>query len=130
MKEKRLHTAVATYLKLQYPNVVFMSESSGLRTSIGVAKQLKAQRSKHKLPDMVILEPRGGYFGLVLELKVEDPFKKDGTLKKGRAEEQWQTLRLLQDKGYRCSFGLNFDNTKRIIDEYMGFSRIASVFRP
>jgi len=124
MSEKTLHTAVTKYLKLQYPKVVFMSEASGLRASIGVARQLKAQRSRHRLPDLVILEPRGGFHGLIIELKVDTPYKRDGSVKKGRLQEQYKTLKALEDKGYRTAFGVGFDHTKTIIDSYMNLKTL------
>ncbi len=121
MKEKSVHTGIAKYIKYQYPNVVFTSESSGLRTSIGVAKQLKGQRSAHRLPDLIIMEPRGPWCGLILELKTESPFKKDGSLKAGRAVEQSKTLELLRSKGYYASFAVGFDQAKYFIDQYMSY---------
>lgn len=119
MSEKSFHTAIATYIKAQYPKAVFTSESSGVRVSIGVAKMLKGQRSVHKLPDLIVLEPKGGYHGLVIELKEETPYKRDGSLKKGRGIDQAATLRLLQDKNYYACFGVGFEQTKNIIDSYM-----------
>ena len=119
MNETKLQNAIASYLKLQYPEVVFTSESSGVRTSYGMAKRLKAQRSVHRLPDLIILECRGGFAGLLIELKVSSPYKKDGTLKAGRAYEQNKTLELLRKKGYSAHFGVGFEHTKKIIDDYL-----------
>lgn len=121
--ETALQIAVSNYIKLQFPDVVFTSESSGLRVPIGLATQLKKMRSKHKLPDLIILEPKGIWHGLILELKVseDDYLRKDGTLRQDKhIQEQHKTLSLLSKKGYFTSFVAGFDEIKKVIDEYMG----------
>lgn len=121
-KEEQLSKAVSRYLKLQYPDVVFTCDSSGIRLTIGQATALKAQRSVHKIPDMIILKPNGEYHGLILELKSEDssPYLKDGSLSKGQhIQEQNQTLTTLLNIGYYAVFAVGFDNAKKIIDDYM-----------
>ena len=121
-KEEQLSKSVSRYLKLQYPDVVFTCDSSGIRLTIGQATALKAQRSVHKIPDMIILKPNGEYHGLILELKSEDssPYLKDGSLSKGKhIQEQNQTLTELFSIGYYAVFAVGFDNAKKIIDDYM-----------
>ena len=89
---------------------------------MGQATALKAQRSVHKIPDMIILKPNGEYHGLILELKSEDssPYLKDGSLSKGQhIQEQNQTLTALLNIGYYAVFAVGFDNAKKIIDDYM-----------
>ena len=121
-KEEQLSKAVSRYLKLQYPDVVFTCDSSGIRLTIGQATALKAQRSVHKIPDMIILKPNGEYHGLILELKSEDssPYLKDGSLSKGQhIQEQNQTLTALLDIGYYAVFIVGFNQAKEVIDNYM-----------
>ncbi len=121
-KEEQLSKAVSKYLKIQYPDVVFTCDASGVRLTMGQATALKAQRSVHKIPDMIILKPNGEYHGLILELKSEDssPYLKDGSLSKGQhIQEQNQTLTALLNIGYYAVFAVGFDNAKKIIDDYM-----------
>ena len=121
-KEEQLSKSVSRYLKLQYPDVVFTCDSSGIRLTIGQATVLKAQRSTHKIPDMIILKPNAEYHGLILELKSDDssPFLKDGSLSKGKhIQDQNQTLTELLSIGYYAVFAVGFDNAKKIIDDYM-----------
>ena len=121
-KEEQLSKSVSRYLKLQYPDVVFTCDSSGIRLTIGQATALKAQRSVHKIPDMIILKPNAEYHGLILELKSDDssPYLKDGSLSKGQhIQEQNQTLTALLDIGYYAVFAVGFDNAKEVIDNYM-----------
>lgn len=121
-KEESLSKAVSKYLKVQYPNVVFTCDASGVRLTIGQATLLKAQRSVHKIPDMIILKPNTEYHGLILELKSKDssPYLKNGTLSTGKhIQEQNQTLSILSSNGYCAVFAVGFDNAKKIIDNYM-----------
>ncbi len=121
-KEEQLSKSVSRYLKLQYPDVVFTCDSSGIRLTIGQATALKAQRSVHKIPDMIILKPNGEYHGLILELKSEDssPYLKDGSLSKGQhIQEQNQTLTALLNIGYYAVFIVGFNQAKEVIDNYM-----------
>lgn len=121
-KEESLSKAVSRYLKLQYRDVIFTCDASGVRLTMGQATALKAQRSVHKIPDMIILKPNAEYHGLILELKTEDssPFLKDGSLSTGKhIQEQNNTLNMLFNLGYYAVFAVGFDNAKKIIDDYM-----------
>ena len=121
-KEEKIQSALARYIRMQYPEVVFTSESSGIRVSIGVAVQMKAQRSKHELPDMIILKSNSKYNGLVIELKKDrkEIYKKDGTFKKSEhIDGQRETLRLLKAQGYMAVFACGFEEAKNIVDYYM-----------
>ena len=43
-KEEALSKSVSRYLKLQFPNIVFTCDASGVRLTMGQATSLKAQR--------------------------------------------------------------------------------------
>jgi hypothetical protein len=122
MKEEKLQIAISTYLKVQYPDVYFMSDSSGLRLPMGLAVKAKKQRSKHAQLDLVILEPRGSFHGLILELKKDNSevYKKDGHFRKSEhVEAQNKSIEHLIDKRYFCCYGFGFEHTKEIIDLYL-----------
>lgn len=121
-KEESLQIAVSDYLKMAYPKVIFTAEGSGIRLTMGQAIKAKRQRSQRGLPDMIILEPRGVFHGLLIELKREDqsPFKKDGGLRKcEHLQEQMSAIFKLTRTGYFASFATGFDEARKIIDEYM-----------
>jgi|TARA_R110002020_G_scaffold474816_1_gene707601 hypothetical protein len=123
MKETNLHIRICHYIKHQYPNVLFTSESSGLRVSIQQAKLLKKLRSCAGLPDLWILEPRKNYYGMFLELKKEGTtiYKKNGDIRADKhLQEQEEILHQLQQKGYFANFSVGYDETKSIIDYYLG----------
>lgn len=123
--EEKLHIQVCDYLKIQYPKVIFLSEASGVRTSMGLAKKLKRMRSNHVHLDLYILQPKTVpgdqlYCGLVLELKAKSPFKKDGSLLKSEhLDDQQKTIDLLNERGYMAQFVHSFDGAKKLIDNYL-----------
>jgi hypothetical protein len=121
-QEESVHVAIAAYLRLQYPNVLFTSESSGIRVPMHLAVMMKKQRSTHKQPDMIILQPKGIYHGLILEIKKDrsEVFLKDGSMSKSKhIQEQNETLEILRKIGYCAEFACGFDHAKAIIDNYM-----------
>lgn len=121
--ETNLHIAIANYIKLQYPSVIFTSESSGIRLSIGQATQIKKMRSSAGLPDLWLLEPRKGYHSCLLELKREGTviYKKNGDLRKDKhLAEQEDILHRLQEKGFFAKFVVGFDDAKAVVDFYLG----------
>ena len=119
-KEESLHIAICKYIKLQYPKIVFTSESSGLRLTIGQAKKLKDMRSSNALPDILILEPSRGRHGLFLEVKTESPFKKNGKIKSNaHLQEQHDMLNILVEKGFDACFVWDFEMAKEIIYDYV-----------
>lgn len=123
MKEEKLHNQIAAYLRNQYPKVIFQSDASGVKMPIGLATKFAKLKSGRGIPDLFIAEPRNGYHGLYIELKVESPYKLDGGLKKNEhLQEQSEILKRLNYKGYKAVFGVGFDETKNIIDDYLKVS--------
>ncbi len=122
MCEASEHKALAQYAQVQYPSLIFTSDSSGVRLSIGAAKKMLSLKSKHKIPDMIFLEPRGKFRGLIIEFKPTgfNPYRQDGKMKADeRVQGQAKTLKMLNEKGYCAVFGLGFDNSQKILDAYM-----------
>lgn len=120
--EEKLHFAIADYLKLAYPKIVFISEPSGVRVSIGLATKLKRMRSADTHLDIYILEPKGKYHGLFLELKAEDIYQKRNPelfKKNEHINDQKRTIDKLNKKGYYATFAIKFDSAKKIIDDYL-----------
>lgn len=120
--EESMHIALAQYIKLQYPDVIFTSESSGIRVNMGQAVKMKKLRSVGKLPDVIILQPSGHYHGLALELKATNasPFLKDGSLSTNEhVREQAKMLDRLKNKGYCAHFVVGLDQAKAEVDNYL-----------
>jgi hypothetical protein len=49
--------------------VLFCASAGGMRTNLSTAKKMKAAGYRKGFPDMMILEPRGAYSGMFVELK-------------------------------------------------------------
>jgi hypothetical protein len=122
--EQRLQNQVSTYLKAQYPNVLFMVSPSGIKLTMGQAVSLKKNQNPSKgWPDLFIAQRGSGICsGLFIELKPEGTviYKKDGTLRKnGHIEEQQKVHEMLHARGYKACFSIGFENTKKLIDWYL-----------
>lgn len=105
---------------MQHPDVIAISESSGLRCSMGMARKLKKMRSKHTHCDIYVFEKRGNYGALVIELKAKNIYKKNGELLKDEhLADQQKTIDLLNKKGYKACFAVGLENAIRIIDDYL-----------
>jgi len=119
--EENLQIAVCNYLRLQYPNILFNSDLSGIKLTMGQAVKAKKLRSSKGFPDLVIYEPRGRYCGLFIELKREGEriTNKKGELISYRLKEQDEIIQKLNLKGYLACFAIGFDEAKKIIDMYL-----------
>lgn len=89
-------------------------------TPIQQGRNKSIQKKGFQCPDLLIFEPRNGYAGLFIELKIKSPFKKNGELYSNKhIEGQAQTIAALQKKGYKACFAWSFDQIKIIIDNYL-----------
>lgn len=119
--EYNLQVAVCRYLDVQYPKTLYLSDTvASVKLKIPQQMRNKAiQKNGFKCPDLLILEPRGKYAGLFIELKVDSPFKKNGDLKAGdHLKGQQKTIEDLKAKGYYSCFSWGFERTREIIDNY------------
>lgn len=122
--EKALTHQICQYIKLQYPDVYFLTDPSGMfQKGWGAKKQLQDNRSTHAQLDVIILEPRGKYHGLVIELKREGEnlYKKDQTPVTEHVGKQMKSVNLLYKKGYMTNFAIGFDEAKCLIDSYFTY---------
>lgn len=120
-QEENLQIVVCNYIRAQYPKVLFNSDLSGIKLTMGQAVKAKKLRSSKGFPDLVIYEPRGNYHALFLELKREGEkiLNKKGDLKTDHLKEQDEVISKLCVKGYLACFAIGFDEAKRIIDMYL-----------
>ena len=117
--------ALCEYIRTQYPNVVFNSDHSGIRVGKGLAMKVKKLHSENGIPDLNIDEPRGGYFGLKIEMKAtgKDPFRKTGMLRDDEhLRQQWKMLMRLANRGYFTGFCVGFEEAKKVVDWYMSLT--------
>lgn len=121
MSEALEHAMLCSYMRTNYPHVVFLSDASGIKMTMGQAIKWKGMRSSNGIPDLIILQPNSIFFGLMIELKKtgEKIYKKDGSLKTDHLKEQDEVLKKLRAKGYYATFAVGFNEAKKIIIEYM-----------
>lgn len=145
MSEHEIQLAICSYLRLQYPSIIFASDyAAGLKLSKFQAAMQKMFKSNRGYPDLFIAEPRkitiGGQekwvHGCYIELKKDGVklmrdkdarkiLKGDYKLRKIgdwwdlHTEEQANTLNDLTDKGYFCMFAVGLKEAKQVIDDYL-----------
>jgi len=120
MKEKDLHRQICNYLKWKYPDILFNVDLSGVNVGAKKGKELKQLRSNKGFPDIHIMEARGKYHGLFLEIKKESPYKQDGKLKKNKhIYEQAEVMNKLIRRGYSVKFAWEYEMATEIIDKYL-----------
>jgi hypothetical protein len=121
--EKDVHRMLCKWLKFQFPNVIYRTDfAAGMRLSIGQARLQKELQHSRAYPDLHIVEPRGEYCGLFLEIKRsrDQVYKKDGSLKNDEhIKEQHEMLIKLREKGYKAEFGLGLEDCMSIIYAYL-----------
>lgn len=120
--EAHEHLMLCTYIKTNFPDVLFTTDLSGIRVPMGTAKKLPALRSSNGIPDLLIFSPRGGYHGLMIEMKASGikVNKKDGSIRHDEhLLEQNEVLRQLRVLGYYADFAMGFEEGKRLVDQYM-----------
>lgn len=118
--EEQIQIKLFDWLATKYPDVLAISEPSGVRVSMGLATKLKKMRSKHTHLDFYLLKPVGPYHGLAIELKAKNIYKKNGELlKNDHLEDQQRTIDQLNKEGYFATFAIGFSEAQTIIDDYL-----------
>lgn len=129
--EQDLQIKICDYIREEYPEVIFLSEASGIRVTPGLANLLKRLKCERKLPDMFIAYPNEKFHGFFIELKIEGTtiFKKNGELVADpHIRAQFNTLVDLHKLGYAATFGIGYNHTIKKIDGYLSkMKRIAPV---
>jgi len=111
-KEEVLTMAVSDYLKYQYPKVLFCHIANERKTSPARGAKFKRMGVRKGMPDFLIFNRGGGLFiGLAIELKIR-PNK--------ITPSQQEVLGQLYDAGWFTRVCYDFDETKNIIDRYLG----------
>ena len=131
-REYEIYKAIATYLKLQFPKVIYRFDMAGNNLSVAQAGKNKAIQCCKGYPDLMICKPRftvdnSGcvviqYSGAYLEIKKEGTklFKKDGkTFVSEHVEEQAEMIEKLKEAGYYASFAIGLDDCLRQINDYL-----------
>lgn len=125
--EEEVHLQLCKYLSMQYPDIEFNSDLSGINQSKTQRGKSKRLRSGRAFPDLVIYEPRGVYHGLFIELKRPGTriYKKDGNIVANKhIREQADKIYKLRKKGYCAAFCIGFAEAKDFITRYLKLEKI------
>lgn len=108
--EYHIQVALAQWLRIQYPRILWTASAGGMRTGIATAKKMKAMGYRKGCPDLLIFEPRGSYHGLFVELKAPG-----GT----KSTEQKAFIKQAEDLGYCACFAFGFEEARKMIEDYI-----------
>jgi len=117
-----LQQQVCKYLNLQYPTILYLSDTvASVKLTMPQATRNKSiQKQGFKTPDLIVFHPNKYFHGLFLELKVKSPYQKNGQIYSDEhLQEQQDTLNDLSKLGYWAGFAWTFEMAKGIIDNYL-----------
>jgi len=108
--EDRLQISAMRYIRMQYPDAISFHVANERATSPMRGAKLKQMGVLSGVSDCIILEPRGNFHGLLIELKAP----------KGRlTENQKNFLNKAEIKGYDVAVCWSFDEVMVKVDGYM-----------
>lgn len=124
MTEAELQKALADYLRLRHPGILFHSDfGSGAKLTPGQAvAQKRMNGGRRAWPDLFVAEQRDPWCGLFLELKRPGTRlkKRDGSWASAHLAEQAEVLAELEKKGYAAEFAVGLDEAIKAIEDYLG----------
>ena len=109
-KEDKLQHSIVTYLKFQYPGVLFTHVPNEGKRSTFERYKFKYLGARAGVPDLLIFHANNKYNGLAIELKVG--YNKP-------TEHQLKWLLELQNSGWASHCVNDFDKCVAIINEYL-----------
>ena len=133
--EQSIQQQVCSYLRKEYPHIMFRTDGGGLKLSKTQAIQYARGQSHNGWPDLFLPYPSRGYHGLYLELK------KDGTaiyLTRGKnagklvgnehIKNQAYILTRLNHLNYFARFAVGTKKAIDIIDWYLEKPKNLTIF--
>lgn len=117
-KEQVEHSTLCNWLRLQYPKLLWWHTPNESRKTPFERYLVSMMGVKKGVSDFIIIEKRGGFNGLVIELKAKDVkvFKKDMSC---YYPEQQEFLKRMSENNFYSCFCSGFEDAKTVIDNYM-----------
>jgi hypothetical protein len=109
-KEDKLQHRIISYLKYQYPRVLYTHVPNEGKRSVFERYKFKYLGAKAGVPDLLIFKPNKTYCGLALELKV-------GYNKPTKLQKEW--LKNLEDNNWLALCLNNYEEIVETIDKYL-----------
>ena len=113
MKTSELHVqiAVVNWLKSNFPEILYCASAGGMRTSLSVAKKMKASGYRRGFPDLGIFHPTNNHNSLFIELKANK--------KCYASAEQKEWIEALNKRGFYACVCKGFEETIETITAYL-----------
>jgi len=111
LKEEHEQAAVVAFLREKYPDALFTIAPNGMKLPPSVAIRLSRTGYRAGTPDLCIYEPRGGFFGLFVEMKIT----RGGVVSKAQSE----FIAALNARGYKAIICAGAGAARLCIAEYM-----------
>ena len=111
--EHDIQVRIVDYLEDMEAVPLYSATVGGVRVAMHTALRMKQAGYKKGIPDLLIFEPRNGYYGLAIEVKTAV----------GRASEHqkvWQEE--LKKRGWRAEICKGLDACIKVIDDYFSVS--------
>lgn len=108
--EQKLQIQAANYLKLRYPSCLWTISPVGLIIGRNLGMLAVRMGYQKGTPDVIILEPRGPYHGLVIEIKWGD---------NTTSPEQDEFLDRAKARGYLTAVCYTHSEIVKTVDEYL-----------
>ena len=111
-KEEDFQKSLARYLDLS--NLLWFHVPNEIKANVQYGAKRKRLGVKSGVPDVCVMEPRGQYSGLFLELKV-------GYNKPSETQNKW--IEALKLKGYMAAWTRSLDEAINIIEKYKSLNK-------
>lgn len=108
--ETKLQVDVVSWMRMKWPNLLFTSTQAGDRRSVIAAVMMKRMGYSNGTPDLLIFSARGGWNGLLVEIKTSTGVLSD-------AQQRWRDRASEENYLYEAVFGI--DQAKDVIERYM-----------
>ena len=109
-KEEGLQETCMAYTRYQYPKSLSVHIPNESKSKPQYRAKMKRMGLVSGMPDIMIFEPSGGYFGLAVELK-----RRYGK----PTDNQIACLEWLARSGWYATWTRSFDHYKKLVDLYM-----------
>jgi hypothetical protein len=109
-QESNLQQQSVKWFRYAYPKFIIFAIPNGSQRNVITASILKAEGVLSGVSDLFLMEPRKGFHGLFIEMKI----KPNKTTK----EQDW-FLQAAHQRGYKCAICYSFDEFKNEIENYL-----------
>lgn len=109
--ELLVQIAVVNWLKSNFPEILYCASAGGMRTSLSVAKKMKASGYVKGFPDLFLYHPTMSKNGMAIELKANK--------KCYASKEQKQWVKDLNARGYYAVVCKGFEHAIEEITNYL-----------